>query len=306
MSEYHTPVLLEESIEGLNIQPEGIYLDLTYGGGGHSRAILERLSKGILMGFDQDEDAVANMPVDERFILVHHNFRFLRNFVRYYGLELADGILADLGVSSHEFDDAERGFSFRFDAELDMRMNRKSRLRASDILNTYREEDLLTIFRNYGEVENAGRLVGAIIKKRQERPLITSGDLYAGIQSCIPKMKEKKYLAKVYQALRIEVNGELEALKEMLEQAKEVLKPGGRLVVITYHSLEDRIVKNFFKTGNAEGKIEKDPIYGHETKGFELINRKVILPSEEEIRQNPRARSAKLRIAAKPVNRGEW
>lgn len=306
MSEYHTPVLLEESIEGLNIQPEGIYLDLTYGGGGHSRAILERLSKGILMGFDQDEDAVANMPVDERFIPVHHNFRFLRNFVRYYGLELADGILADLGVSSHEFDDAERGFSFRFDAELDMRMNRKSRLRASDILNTYREEDLLTIFRNYGEVENAGRLVGAIIKKRQERPLITSGDLYAGIQSCIPKMKEKKYLAKVYQALRIEVNGELEALKEMLEQAKEVLKPGGRLVVITYHSLEDRIVKNFFKTGNAEGKIEKDPIYGHETKGFELINRKVILPSEEEIRQNPRARSAKLRIAAKPVNRGEW
>ncbi len=305
MSEYHIPVLLKESIEGLNIQPEGVYLDLTYGGGGHSRAILDRLEGGVLMGFDQDEDAVAHMPEDRRFIPVHHNFRYMRNFVRYYELKGVDGILADLGVSSHEFDEAERGFSFRFDAELDMRMNRKSRLKASDVLNTYSEEALLAIFRNYGEIENAGRLVGAIAKRRQEQSLLTSGDLYQGIQACIPKMKEKKYLAKVYQALRIEVNGELEALKEMLEQTKEVLRPGGRLVVITYHSLEDRIVKNFLKTGNVEGKVEKDPIYGHETKGFDLINRKVILPSAEEIQRNPRARSAKLRIAAKPVEINE-
>ena len=224
MSEYHIPVLLKESIEGLNIQPEGVYLDLTYGGGGHSRAILDRLEGGVLMGFDQDEDAVAHMPEDRRFIPVHHNFRYMRNFVRYYELKGVDGILADLGVSSHEFDEAERGFSFRFDAELDMRMNRKSRLKASDVLNTYSEEALLAIFRNYGEIENAGRLVGAIAKRRQEQSLLTSGDLYQGIQACIPKMKEKKYLAKVYQALRIEVNGELEALKEMLEQTKEIVR----------------------------------------------------------------------------------
>lgn len=300
MSEYHTPVLLDESVSGLDIKPGGFYLDLTFGGGGHSREILKRLgSEGCLMGFDQDEDALANVPEDERFIFVNHNFRYLRNFMRFYEREEVDGILADLGVSSHEFDEAGRGFSFRFDAELDMRMNRRSRLTAAGVLNEYDGDRLLYIFKNYGEVENARRLTDFILKARAEKELVTSGDLYQAILPCIPKMKEKKYLAKVYQALRIEVNGELEVLTEMLEEAMEVLKPGGRLVVITYHSLEDRIVKNFFKSGNAEGKIEKDAIYGHITVGFELINRKVIVPSDEEIERNPRARSAKLRIVMK-------
>lgn len=300
MSEYHVPVLLEESVSGLNIKPGGIYLDLTFGGGGHSREILNRLGKkGCLMGFDQDEDAMQNVPDDERFIFVNHNFRYLRNFMRYYGLEEADGILADLGVSSHEFDEADRGFSFRFDAELDMRMNRRSRLTAAEVLNAYDEQRLCTLFRNYGEVENARRLANLVVKARTGKALVTSGDLYQAILPCIPKMKEKKYLAKVYQALRIEVNGELEALEEMLENAMEVLKPGGRLVVITYHSLEDRLVKNFFKSGNAEGKMEKDLIFGHVNHGFELVNRKVIVPSDEEVERNPRARSAKLRIVEK-------
>lgn len=300
MSEYHVPVLLEESVTGLNIKPGGVYLDLTFGGGGHSREILNRLGEeGCLMGFDQDEDAKQNVPEDKRFIFVNHNFRYLRNFMRFYGLEKADGILADLGVSSHEFDEAGRGFSFRFDAELDMRMNRRSRLTAAEVLNTYDEQRLCTLFRNYGEVENARRLTDFIVKARTGKALITSDDLYRAISPCIPKMKEKKYLAKVYQALRIEVNGELEALEEMLENAMEVLKPGGRLVVITYHSLEDRLVKNFFKSGNAEGKVEKDLIYGHVTHGFELVNRKVIVPTDEEVERNPRARSAKLRIAEK-------
>lgn len=222
--------------------------------------------------------------------------------MRYHGWGKVDGILADLGVSSHEFDEAERGFSFRFDAELDMRMNRRSRLKASDVLNGYPEEELVSLFRNYGEVENAGRLVGLILKARQAGEIVSSDDLYRAILPCVPKMKEKKYLAKVYQALRIEVNGELDALKEMLEQAVQVLKPGGRLVVITYHSLEDRIVKNFFKTGNAEGKEEKDLIYGHVANDFELVNRKIIVPSEEETERNPRARSAKLRIARRLEN----
>lgn len=257
MSEYHVPVLLKESVDGLDIRPGGVYLDLTFGGGGHSREILNRLQHGHLLGFDQDEDALVNVPEDERFIFVNHNFRYLRNFVRYYGFGKVDGILADLGVSSHEFDEADRGFSFRYEAELDMRMNRRSKLKASDVLNTYTDDVLVNIFRNYGEVENAGRLVGAVVKARQEKAIVTSEDFYQAIFSCIPKMKEKKYLAKVYQALRIEVNGELDALKEMLGAAGEVLRPGGRLVVITYHSLEDRLVKNFFKTGNIEGKVEK-------------------------------------------------
>ncbi len=299
MAEYHVPVLLKESIEGLAIRPDGDYLDLTFGGGGHSREILRHLKTGRLMGFDQDEDALANVPGDDRFVFVNHNFRYLRNFVRYHGWDKVDGILADLGVSSHEFDEAERGFSFRFDAELDMRM---SRLKASDVLNGYPEEELVSLFRNYGEVENAGRLVGLILKARQAGEIVSSDDLYRAILPCVPKMKEKKYLAKVYQALRIEVNGELDALKEMLEQAVQVLKPGGRLVVITYHSLEDRIVKNFFKTGNAEGKEEKDLIYGHVANDFELVNRKIIVPSEEETERNPRARSAKLRIARRLEN----
>lgn len=300
MSEYHVPVLLDESVSGLDIRPGGLYLDLTFGGGGHSGEILRRMdADGCLMGFDQDEDALANIPEDDRFIFVNHNFRYLRNFMRYYGYEEADGILADLGVSSHEFDEAGRGFSFRFDAELDMRMNRRNKLTAADVLNTYDAERLRNIFRNYGEVENAGKLADFIVRGRNNKEIRTSEEFYQAIAPCVPKLKEKKYLAKVYQALRIEVNGELDALKEMMVQAMDVLKPGGRLVIITYHSLEDRLVKNFFKAGNAEGKMEKDILYGHVNHDFELVNRKVIVPAEEEIERNPRARSAKLRIARK-------
>ena len=295
---YHVPVLLEESVSGLNIDPDGVYLDLTFGGGGHSREILKRLKDGCLIGFDQDSDALANVPDDSRFIFVNHNFRYLRNFLRYCGYDEADGILADLGVSSHEFDEAGRGFSFRFDAELDMRMNQRSRLKATDILNTYSEENLIRIFRNYGEVDNVRRLVDLIMRARTEKMITRSEEFLQVIAPCVPKQKEKKYLAQVYQALRIEVNGELEALEDMLKEAERALRPGGRLVVITYHSLEDRIVKNFLKSGNFEGKVEKD-FYGHVKRNFELVNRKVIVPSEEEIERNPRARSAKLRIAEK-------
>ena len=295
---YHVPVLLEESVSGLNIDPDGVYLDLTFGGGGHSREILKRLKDGCLIGFDQDSDALANVPDDSRFIFVNHNFRYLRNFLRYCGYDEADGILADLGVSSHEFDEAGRGFSFRFDAELDMRMNQRSRLKATDILNTYSEENLIRIFRNYGEVDNVRRLVDLIVNARTGKMITRSEEFLQVIAPCVPKQKEKKYLAQVYQALRIEVNGELEALEDMLKEAERALRPGGRLVVITYHSLEDRIVKNFLKSGNFEGKVEKD-FYGHVKRNFELVNRKVIVPSEEEIERNPRARSAKLRISEK-------
>lgn len=295
---YHVPVLLEESVSGLNIDPDGVYLDLTFGGGGHSREILKRLKDGCLIGFDQDSDALANVPDDSRFIFVNHNFRYLRNFLRYCGYDEADGILADLGVSSHEFDEAGRGFSFRFDAELDMRMNQRSWLKATDILNTYSEENLIRIFRNYGEVDNVRRLVDLIVNARTGKMITRSEEFLQVIAPCVPKQKEKKYLAQVYQALRIEVNGELEALEDMLKEAERALRPGGRLVVITYHSLEDRIVKNFLKSGNFEGKVEKD-FYGHVKRNFELVNRKVIVPSEEEIERNPRARSAKLRIAEK-------
>ena len=295
---YHVPVLLEESISGLNIDPEGVYLDLTFGGGGHSREILKRLKDGCLIGFDQDSDALANVPDDNRFVFVNHNFRYLRNFMRYCGYDKADGILVDLGVSSHEFDEADRGFSFRFDAELDMRMNQRNKLKATDVLNSYSEEELTRVFRNYGEVDNVKRLVGLIVKARAENEINRSEEFLQVIDPCVPKQKEKKYLAQVYQALRIEVNGELEALEEMLQQAELALRPGGRLVIITYHSLEDRIVKNFLKSGNFEGKVEKD-FYGHVKRNFELVNRKVIVPSEEEVERNPRARSAKLRIAEK-------
>ena len=295
---YHVPVLLEESVSGLNIDPDGVYLDLTFGGGGHSREILKRLKDGCLIGFDQDSDVLANVPDDSRFIFVNHNFRYLRNFLRYCGYDEADGILADLGVSSHEFDEAGRGFSFRFDADLDMRMNQRSRLKATDILNTYSEENLIRIFRNYGEVDNVRRLVDLIVNARTGKMITRSEEFLQVIAPCVPKQKEKKYLAQVYQALRIEVNGELEALEDMLKEAERALRPGGRLVVITYHSLEDRIVKNFLKSGNFEGKVEKD-FYGHVKRNFELVNRKVIVPSEEEIERNPRARSAKLRIAEK-------
>ena len=275
---YHVPVLLEESVSGLNIDPDGVYLDLTFGGGGHSREILKRLKDGCLIGFDQDSDALTNVPDDSRFIFVNHNFRYLRNFLRYCGYDEADGILADLGVSSHEFDEAGRGFSFRFDAELDMRMNQRSRLKATDILNTYSEENLIRIFRNYGEVDNVRRLVDLIVNARTGKMITRSEEFLQVIAPCVPKQKEKKYLAQVYQALRIEVNGELEALEDMLKEAERALRPGGRLVVITYHSLEDRIVKNFLKSGNFEGKVEKD-FYGHVKRNFELVNRKVIVPS---------------------------
>lgn len=300
MSEYHVPVLLQESVDGLNIRPEGVYLDLTFGGGGHSTEILRRLgSGGRLLGFDQDEDAGRNVPEDGRFVFVNHNFRYLRNFMRYYGCESADGILADLGVSSHEFDEAERGFSFRFDAELDMRMNRRKGLTAREVLNGYEGERLAAVFREYGEVEQAGRLAERVVRARETGEIRTPEDFYRAIEPCVPRGKEKKYLAKVYQALRIEVNGELDALKEMLEQAAEVLKVGGRLVVITYHSLEDRIVKNFLRTGNVDGKEERDEVYGGVRRVFEAVNRKVIVPTEAEVAANPRARSAKLRIAEK-------
>ena len=297
---YHIPVLLRESIDGLNINGDGVYLDLTFGGGGHSKEILKIMSpKSHLLGFDQDEDTQANIPNDKRFTWVNHNFKYLQHFTRYCGHNGVDGILADLGVSSHEFDEAERGFSFRFDAELDMRMSRKKSLTAAIILNEYDEDKLLFIFRNYGEIDNAKRLVNLIVKSRHEKPIIRSEEFINIIQPCIPKMKEKKYLAKVYQALRIEVNGELDVLQDMLKQAMTILNPGGRLVIITYHSLEDRIVKNFFKAGNIDGKVIKDPVFGKEIRAFDLINRKVITPRDEEIERNPRARSAKLRIAVK-------
>lgn len=300
MSEYHVPVLLQESVDGLNIRPDGVYLDLTFGGGGHSAEILRRLgSGGKLLGFDQDEDAGRNVPEDGRFVFVNHNFRYMRNFIRYHGCGTVDGILADLGVSSHEFDEAERGFSFRFDAELDMRMNRRKGLTAREVLNGYEGERLAALFREYGEVEQAGRLADCVVRARGVKEIWTSEDFYRAMEPCVPRGKEKKYLAKVYQALRIEVNGELDALKEMLAQASEVLGVGGRLVVITYHSLEDRIVKNFLRTGNVEGKEERDEVYGGVRRVFEAVNRKVIVPGEAEVAANPRARSAKLRIAEK-------
>ena len=295
---YHVPVLLQESVDGLNIDPHGVYLDLTFGGGGHSREILRRLDDGCLIGFDQDRDAEKNVPSDERFVFVNHNFRYLRHFLRYCGYEKADGILADLGVSWHEFDNVERGFAFRFDAKLDMRMNQREGLTAAEVVNTYEEDKLARIFRDYGEVENARRVAGVIVAARMKRPICRSGELLEVIASCVPKQKEKKYLAQVFQALRIEVNRELEALEDMLLAAEKALRPGGRLVIITYHSLEDRIVKNFLKTGNFEGKAQVD-FYGKVEQPFLVVNRKVIVPTEEEVERNPRARSAKLRIAEK-------
>lgn len=300
MSEYHVPVLLKPSVDGLDIHPGGKYMDLTFGGGGHSREILSRLdSDSLLMAFDQDVDAIANLPEDERLIFVNHNFRYLANFMRYYGWDGVDGILADLGVSSHEFDEADRGFSFRFDAPLDMRMNQSADLTAERVLNEYSVDDLKRIFADYGEIDGAYRVASAIVRYREESELKTSGDLHKAVERFIPREKEKKFLAKLYQALRIEVNGELEVLEEMLSSAMRVLKPGGRLSVITYHSLEDRLVKNFFKSGNAQGKVEKDPITGSVNFDFKEVNRKVIIPSDEEIALNPRSRSAKLRILEK-------
>ncbi|MDR0765707.1 MAG: 16S rRNA (cytosine(1402)-N(4))-methyltransferase RsmH [Odoribacteraceae bacterium] len=298
---YHKAVLLEESVTGLNIQPGGIYLDLTFGGGGHAREILKRMSGGRLIGFDRDAEARENVPGDDRFIFVNHNFRYLSHFARYHGYEHVDGILADLGVSWHDFDTAERGFSFRFDAPLDMRMDRRGTRTAADVLNESSEEELERVFREYGEVENARQLARLVAEARGKGPILRTGEFLQAIQSRVPAAKEKKYLARVFQALRIEVNEEMEALEEMLRQASIALRPGGRLVVITYHSLEDRVVKNFLRSGNFEGKVEKD-FHGREKRPFELVNRKVIVPAEEEIEENPRARSAKLRVAEKTMD----
>lgn len=295
---YHIPVLLSESIEGLNIQKDGDYVDVTFGGGGHSREILKGIKTGRLFGFDQDEDAAANALDDPNFIFVRHNFKYIRNFLRYYEVEQVDGILADLGVSSHDFDVAERGFSFRFSGALDMRMNRDATMTAADVLNGYSEELLIKIFREYGEINNAYRLVKLIVAARQSQSIKTIDQFKSVIADCIPRKNEAKYLAKVFQALRIETNQELDVLKDFLEQSAELLKPGGRLVVITYHSLEDRLVKNFIKAGNFAGKQEKD-FYGNVSSVLRAVNRKVIVPGDDEIERNPRARSAKLRIAEK-------
>lgn len=294
---YHTPVLLEESINGLNIKPDGIYIDVTFGGGGHSRAILKKLGKdGKLFGFDQDEDAEKNIVNDTRFTFVRSNFRFLTNFMRYYGIEKADGILADLGVSSHLFDDSERGFSFRFDGALDMRMNKKAGLSAADVINDYPEEDLANLFYIYGEIKNSRKLAALILKARCKKRIETISDFLEIIKPVTGREHEKKDLARIFQAIRIEVNHEMDALKELLTSSTEALAPGGRLSVITYHSLEDRMVKNMIKTGTIEGKIQQD-FFGNMISPYRIINNKVIVPSPEEIERNPRARSAKLRIA---------
>lgn len=297
---YHVPVLLKESVDGLQINPEGIYVDVTFGGGGHSREILSRLgSKGHLYSFDQDADAEQNIPADEqKFTFVRSNFRYLRNWMRYYGVEGIDGLLADLGVSSHHFDDESRGFSFRFDAPLDMRMNERDGLTAADVCNRYSEEELARLFWLYGELKNGRRLANTIAKSRVDHPIATVNDLITLVRPLIGANREKKDMAKVFQALRIEVNHEMEALHEMLDAAISCLKPSGRLVVLTYHSLEDRMVKNYMRSGNAEGKVEED-FFGNRLSPLRPVNNKVIIPDADEQERNPRSRSAKLRIAEK-------
>jgi len=296
---YHVPVLLHESIDGLAIKSGGIYVDVTFGGGGHSKEILRRLDKKAhLYSFDQDPDAEKNIVNDDRFTFVRSNFRYLKNWMRYYGVDHIDGLLADLGVSSHHFDDETRGFSFRFDAPLDMRMNKRAGATAAEILNNYDEEQLADIFYIYGELKNARKIASVITKTRNEKKIETTGDLMNATEKLFQREREKKEMAKMFQALRIEVNHEMDALKEMLNGAKELLGEGGRLSVITYHSLEDRIVKNMMKAGNVEGKVKQD-FFGRIEAPFRLINNKVIVPSDEEQQQNPRSRSAKLRIAEK-------
>lgn len=303
MNPFHTPVMLNQSVDGLEIRPGGIYVDATYGGGGHSGEILRRMEGGTLVAFDQDEAALAHLSADPRLLFVRHNFRYLRHFLRFHAIDQVDGILADLGVSSHDFDEGERGFSFRFDTPLDMRMNRQSKKTAALLVNTAGEEELIRIFREYGEIPQAGRLVAAIAAARKQEPVQTTGQLLKAIERVVPRAIEKKFLAQVFQALRMEVNDETAALGEFLEASLEVLRPGGRIVVITYHSLEDRMVKHFFKTGNLQGRQEKD-FYGNFLTPFRLVNRKVIIPSDEEISVNPRSRSAKLRIAEKTGSDG--
>ena len=296
---YHVPVLLHESIDGLNIQPGGIYVDVTFGGGGHSKEILARINgNGHLYSFDQDADAERNVVADKDFTFVCSNFRYLKNWMRYYGVEGLDGLLADLGVSSHHFDDETRGFSFRYDSPLDMRMNKRAGKTAADIVNEYEESQLADVFYLYGELKNSRRIAAALVKARAEKRIETTTDFIKAVEPLFKREREKKDMAKLFQALRIEVNHEMDALKEMLKSATELLKPGGRLSVITYHSLEDRIVKNVMKSGNPEGKVTQD-FFGRIETPFKLINNKVILPSQEEQERNPRSRSAKLRIAEK-------
>lgn len=296
---YHIPALLKETIQGLDIKPDGIYVDVTFGGGGHSRAIVDELStEGHLYGFDQDADARQNAIDDSRFTFVYSNFKFLRNFLRYYNVDGVDGILADLGVSFHHFDDPERGFSFRWEGPLDMRMNRNAARSAAWYVKNWSEEQLADAFYLYGELKNARRFATAIVKARNEAPIETVEALLAAVNPLINPKKEKKELAQVFQALRIVVNGEIEALSAFLQQSLKVLKPGGRLVIITYHSLEDRLVKNFMRAGNLEGKVEQD-FYGRRMSPLKLLTSKPIVASEEEVERNPRARSAKLRIAEK-------
>ena len=296
---YHVPVLLKESVDGLDIKSEGIYVDVTFGGGGHSREILSRLGeKGHLYSFDQDADAEQNIVNDDRFTFVRSNFRYLSNWMRYYGVEQIDGLLADLGVSSHHFDDETRGFSFRYDAPLDMRMNKRAGKTASDILNEYSEEALADVFYLYGDLKNARRIAAAICAYRQQQQIKTTADLTKATERLIRTEKEKKDMARLYQALRIEVNHEMDALRDMLRSATNLLAKEGRLSVITYHSLEDRIVKNVMKIGNVEGKVEQD-FFGRISSPFRLVSNKVITPTEDEQQTNPRSRSAKLRIAEK-------
>ncbi|MBR6494886.1 MAG: 16S rRNA (cytosine(1402)-N(4))-methyltransferase RsmH, partial [Prevotella sp.] len=296
---YHVPVLLRESVDGLNIRPEGVYVDVTFGGGGHSKEILSRLgASGHLYSFDQDTDAEANLVADDRLTFVRSNFRYLKNWMRYYGVEKIDGLLADLGVSSHHFDEAERGFSLRFDAPLDMRMNKRATLTAAEVLNNDGESQLADVFYYYGELKAARRMASLIVKSRAEKPLLTTGDLLEVLNPLLRRDREKKEAAQAFQALRIEVNHEMDALREMLLAATELLGEGGRLSVITYHSLEDRIVKNIMKSGNAEGKQSQD-FFGRVETPFRAVNSKVITPTDEELARNPRSRSAKLRIAEK-------
>lgn len=294
---YHVPVLLTASVDGLNVRPDGMYVDVTLGGAGHSREILRRLGPdGRLLGFDQDLDAQANAPDDARFTFVRSNFRYLANWLRYYGVAPVDGILADLGVSSHHFDDATRGFSFRFDAPLDMRMNVRARQTAADVVNRYGEADLARIFQLYGELKNGRRLAAALVRRRAEKPVETVENLIEVVRPLIGRDREKKDMARVFQALRIEVNHEMDALHELLDAAVRALRPGGRLVVLTYHSLEDRMVKNYVRAGNIDGRVEQD-FFGNRLAPFRAVNNRVIIPDEAEQTANPRSRSAKLRIA---------
>lgn len=297
---YHVPVLLTESIDGLDIREGGVYVDVTFGGGGHSREILSRLREkgGHLYGFDQDADAERNIPEDENFTFVRSNFRYLKNWMRYYGVEKIDGLIADLGVSSHHFDDETRGFSFRFDAPLDMRMNKRDGITAADIVNKYDEDRLADVFYLYGELKNSRKIAAVLAKARQQKPIVTTQDFLTAVSPLFKREREKKDMARLFQALRIEVNKEMTALKEMLAAATDLLRDGGRLSVITYHSIEDRIVKNIIKSGNPEGRLTQD-FFGRVETPYRAVNSKVIVPDKDEQERNPRSRSAKLRIAEK-------